>query len=235
MRVWRALLIVYAELDVRLPRGRWRKQRFHHRASDTEIDDATESFRAFPKLVADLTGGAAAVVPEIAQSESALGSLSAEENIGYWPTPDDTRRELDRLAPAGSYDSLFVFWPHQDAKRGSTILCRAWGLGMGASEWSNGATYAAVANAPSSAWRGEAPGEVWLHEWLHGVCHHFALRGHPMPARDADGAEVHGYSRSPTLGWTDYYRDLMTGNVSEDGKKLGIPLAGWGEDLSRAV
>lgn len=106
---------------------------------------------------------------------------------------------------------------------------------MGASEWSNGATYAVVANAPAQAWRGEAPGEVWLHEWLHGVCHHFASRGHVMPARDADGAEVHGYARSKAEGWTDYYRDLMSGNVVEDGRKLGIPLAAWARDGKRAV
>ena len=53
-------------------------------------------------------------------------------------------------------------------------------------------------------------------------------RGHDMPARDADGAEVHGYVRSARAGWTDYYRDLMSGNVEEDGRKLGIPLAAAG-------
>ncbi len=98
---------------------------------------------------------------------------------------------------------------------------------MGASEWTNGATYAAIANAPSSAWTNEARGEVWLHEWLHGVCAHFAQRGHIMPERDADGGELHGYVRSSTAGWTDYYRDLMSGNVLEDGRRFGIPADAW--------
>ena len=104
---------------------------------------------------------------------------------------------------------------------------------MGASKWSNGATYAVVANAPAPAWRGEAPGEVWLHEWLHGVCHHFAAQGHAMPTRDADGAEVHGYARSKADGWTDYYRDLMSGKVEEDGRTVGIPLEAWARKLDR--
>ena len=73
----------------------------------------------------------------------------------------------------------------------------------------------------------EARGEVWLHEWLHGVCAHFAQRGHVMPERDADGGELHGYVRSPTAGWTDYYRDLMSGKVLEGGKRLGIPGDAW--------
>lgn len=227
MNVWRALLIVYAELDVRLPSVRGRKRRFHHVATAKEIADATKSFKAFPKLASDLTAGAARVEPRIVQSEAPLKSLSKEGADSYWPSPDDTRRELDEFAPAGAYDSLFVFWPQHDFAAGSTIPCRGWGLGMGASDWSRGATYAVVANAPSKAWRGEAPGEVWLHEWLHGVCHHFAARGHVMPERDADGGGVHGYVRSEDEGWTQYYRDLMSGNVKEKGTKLGIPLTAW--------
>jgi hypothetical protein len=48
-----------------------------------------------------------------------------------------------------------------------------------------------------------------------------------MPERDADGGELHGYVRSPTAGWADYYRDLMSGNVLEGGKRLGIPGDAW--------
>jgi hypothetical protein len=95
--------------------------------------------------------------------------------------------------------SFSFFWPQRDLKNGTAVPCDAWGLAMGASKWTNDATYAAIANAPSSAWRNEARGEVWLHEWLHGVCAHFAQRGHVMPERDADGGELHGYVVHPPL------------------------------------
>ena len=235
MSVWRALLIVYRELDVRLPRGRWLKRHFHHVASVAEIADAIESFQAFPQLAASLTLGAAKLEPDIITIDSPLRSLSANGNACYWPSPEDTRRDLDDIAPMGSYESIFVFWPQNDCTKGTSIPCRGWGLGLAASEWSNGAIYAVVANAPSWAWHREAPGEVWLHEWLHGICHHFAAKGFAMPARDADGAEVHGYVRSSVEGWTAYYRDLMSGNVLENGQKLGIPLAAWYDYPSQAV
>jgi hypothetical protein len=225
--VWRALLLVYRELDVRLPHGRWRKRRFRHVATREQITDATESFRAFPQLVTGLTSGAAEVKPSIVEVDASLTSLTGQGGGFFWPSPDDTRRALDQFAPTGSYESIFVFWPQSDPLKDTLVPCRGWGLGIGASDWSNGATYAVVANAPSSAWQREAPGEVWLHEWLHGVCHHFANAGHTMPNRDADGAEIHGYVRSRTAGWTDYYRDLMTGNVPENGKLVGIPHDAW--------
>jgi hypothetical protein len=229
------LLIVYRELEVSLPHGRWRKRRFHHLAKEQAVVDAIESFRAFPSLVADLASGVARVEANVVEAGLPLTSLTQEEGGFFWPSPDDVRSELTTFAPAGSYESIFVFWPQNDSSTGTSIPCRGWGLGMGAGDWSNGATYAVVANAPSALWQGEAPGEVWLHEWLHGVCHHFQSRGHPMPERDADGAELHGYVRSPKRGWTQYYRDLMTGKVSENGGHLGIPLAAWREDLGRIV
>ncbi len=106
---------------------------------------------------------------------------------------------------------------------------------MGASRWSNDATYGVVGNAPSWAWHREAPGEVWLHEWLHGVCDYFAKQGHTIPMSDADGAEIHGYVRSQTAGWTNYYRDLLTGNVAENGKLVGIPRSAWAQQASHIV
>jgi hypothetical protein len=119
------------------------------------------------------------------------------------PSPDDTRQKLDSLAPAG-YDSTFVLWPQRNPIDRSFVPCAGWGLGMAASDWSNGATYASVGIAESLAWEVPMPREVWLHEWLHGVRAYFARLGYNMPDGDADGGARHGYVRSPISGWTDY-------------------------------
>jgi hypothetical protein len=223
MAAWKTLLLVYRELEVKLGRSK----RFHHVLSEGEVDNALWSFRGFPRLVEELTSGAASVESKIIKIERPLSSLTRRRQKEWWPSPGDTRPELDRFAPAGKFDSIFVFWPQHDFGRETSVPGYAWGLGMGGSDWSNGATYAAIANAPSASWKNEARGEVWLHEWLHGVCHHFAQRGHTMPDSDADGAELHGYTRSPTGGWTEYYRDLMNGTVVEKGERVGIPLRAW--------
>ena len=227
MHLTHALLLVYRQLDVKLHLGGWQRRRFQHAASDLEIADALESFRGFPDLVAQLTDGAAGVEYEIVHVDRALTSLTQETPTRCWPSPADTRAEIDRFAPADEFDSVFVLWPQRESSTGSHVPCDAWGLALPATAASNGATYAAITTAPGSAWRGEARGEVWLHEWLHGVCGGYARQGHTMPAHDADGAELHGYTRSPTVGWTDYYRALMTGNVLESGARVGIPITAW--------
>jgi len=227
--MWKALLLIYVELDVRVRIGGLPKRRFHHYLPSDAMDDAIESFRGFPDLVRELTSGAATIEYDIKTIVRPLTSLTQRSEKEFWPSPDDTRTELDQSGSSGKCDSVFVLWPQHNFERKTSVPGGAWGLAIGASHWTNGATYAAVANAPASAWRNEARGEVWLHEWLHGVCHHFAQRGFVMPERDADGAELHGYQRSPTIGWTDYYRDLMSGTVVKNGRSLGISIGAWAE------
>ena len=161
MKIWKTLLLVYRELDVRLPVDS-RKRRFHHIASEHEVADALDSFAGFPQLVSGLTGGRAGIEYEIVRPDHALTSLTRESSSRFWPSPDDIRSDLDEFAPPGRYDSVFVFWPQRDLKNGTGVPCDAWGLAIGASKWTNGATYAAIANAPSFAWTNEARGEVWL-------------------------------------------------------------------------
>lgn len=225
--IWKAILIVYERLEVRLPGRGWLSEKFSHRLAEREIADATMSFCAFPELVSDLTFGRAAIEYEIIRADRTLDSLTREDGETYWPSPDDTRPEVDLLAPAGSYDSIFVFWPQNDFERKRSIAARGWGLGMGATEWSNDATYATVANAPAPVWRVPKLGEVWLHEWLHGVCAYFRDLGHVMPSGDADGGSRHGYVQSEATGWTDYYRDLMNAGVLDAGRLTGIRPEGW--------
>jgi hypothetical protein len=228
MMIWRSLLLIYDAIDVRIHGRSGGSLRFSHSLTETEVRDGVRSFQQFPLLVEDLTSRRAGVEYQMHRVERCLTSLTHLSEGMYWPSPTDTREEIDRLAAAGSYESIFVLWPQNNIKNGTSVPSAGWGLGMAASAWSNNATYATVGNTESWIWQIPVAGEVWLHEWLHGVCAYFADRGHLMPDGDADGGGRHGYRQSPVSGWTDYYRDLMTAKVLDAGRATGIPLEAWG-------
>lgn len=225
--IWRAVLLVYRAIDVRFLDSAQRQRQFALSLTDLELSNGVESFKEFPGLVESLTSQRATVQFQIYRVERTLTSLAEMGEFMYWPSPDDTRPEIDWIETQGLCDSIFVLWPQRNLIDGSSIPCAGWGLGMAACSWSNGATYATVGNAAPSVWQIPMVGEVWLHEWLHGICGYFARLGYRMPDGDADGGARHGYGRSPVSGWTEYYRDLMTGNVLDEGAKTGIPLDAW--------
>ena len=227
--IWRALLLVYPSIDLRGAEAPLGRTRFRHRLSEAEVDAALASFLEFPGLVSNYTGARATIDHVVRRIDRPLQSLTPMGDGMYWPSPDDTRPELAQFSPAGTYDSLFVFWPQRNLETGKLIPTGGWGLAIAASNWSNGATYAAIANIEIPIWRTPAVGEVWLHEWLHGACGFFASRGYTMPDGDADGGDRHGYIQSPVTGWSDYYRDLMSGRVKEGDRSTGIPLEAWKE------
>jgi hypothetical protein len=228
MSIWQSLLLIYSRIDVQYLDRRKRVQHFAYALSDQEVLHAIGSFERFPPLVEELTSDRASIEYQIKRIERPLGSLTPMGEEMYWPSPDDTRIEIDRFAPPGRYDSIFVLWPQRNLLDGTSIPSGGWGLAIAACPWSNDATYSAVTNTESQIWQVPVVGEVWLHEWLHGACAFFAGQGHPMPDGDADGGSRHGYAQSPVSGWTTYYRDLMSGNVFENGKRTGIPLDAWG-------
>ena len=69
MKIWKTLLLVYRELDVRLPVDS-RKRRFHHVASEQEVADALDWFAGFPQLASELTRGKAGIEYEIVRPGS---------------------------------------------------------------------------------------------------------------------------------------------------------------------
>ena len=219
MVTWRALLLVYRSIALR--------GGFTHTLGDDEVRLALDSFAHFPPLATDLSAGEVGVACEVVHPDRPLTTLTPMGGDMRWPSPDDTRPELERLAPAGAWDSIFVLWPQRDLRTDAHVPTGGWGLAIRATEWSNGATYATVTNASEAVWAFPMAGEVWLHEWLHGVCDHFARRGFEMPERDADGGGQAGYTQSRVDGWTAYYRDLMTGRVPSGGRLLGIPAEAW--------
>jgi hypothetical protein len=98
-----------------------RPQHFVHVLSDKEVQDGIRSFRHFPALAEDLTSGRASVRYEIRRVERGLTSLTHMDEDMYWPSPTDTREEIDLLAAPGTCDSIFVLWPQHNFRDGTSV------------------------------------------------------------------------------------------------------------------
>lgn len=221
---WRILCLVFTEIDVQC-RDDTGRRRYKFSLPTEDVRKAEWSLGHLPRLARECSCGLAEITCDVRHASRPLSSLTPMGGKNFWPSPDDARPELERYAPA--YDSIFVFWPQHDPAGGGQIPTGGWGLAIGPGHVPGGGTYCSIANAPSPAWDVPRVGEVWLHEWLHGICDLYESRGFPMPEGNADGGGSHGYVQSPVTGWCGYYRDLMTGRVLDGGRYTGISPEAW--------
>lgn len=225
--VWRVLLLAYRHVEVDYTDDSGKQHHFSYKLPDEEVQAAVWSFRQFPSLAYKHSKGEVVIQYDIVYPARKIDSMTKMGKDVWWMSPDDTRTEIDEHVPKGSYDSILALVPLSNHATGEHVPTGGWGLAIPPTDWSNGATYCTVGNAPMDMWNEPDVGEVWLHEWLHGACAHFAKKGWAMPKGDADAGGSHGYQHSSIYGWGEFYRDLMTGQVLDEGRRTGITKEAW--------
>lgn len=139
---------------------------------------------------------------------------------------EDIEKALKAVDPAFSlklneYDTYFIFIPAKDPGLANAgfAMC-GWG-GYSPVDLKCGA----FAFVPSNFKFGNFSGQVFIHEWLHGVCHFYKNLGWDtqISSGDADDGGRFGYADG-TGNDLPYYEAMITGKVL-DKKQAGHPLA----------
>lgn len=230
---WKMLVLVYRNIDVDYVDLDGQPKHLTATMPQTDADNMIADFLHVPHqgLVygySDHYGELEADIVYVARAITHITYVNQNDpSVGYWIDPEDVRTELDTYAPKGKYDSIEVLWQASHPETGQSVPLGGWGWGGGPFESANGATYASIFNL--SWWWTYDPclGEVFLHEWLHGVTGYYMSMGYRFPPGDLHGAGENGYAQDPNGCWTTWYRDYMRGRVYVNGTPTGITEAAW--------
>lgn len=121
MPVWRALLLVYRSIDADYTDTEGTPRHFTYTLTQREVQDAVWSFRQFASIANEFSNGEVIILYDIIHITRPLTSLTLMGPNLWWPSPNDTRQELDQYAPPGTYDSILVLWPQTDFSTGQQI------------------------------------------------------------------------------------------------------------------
>lgn len=221
---WKMLVLVYRHTDVDYVDLDGQRK---HLTATMPAEDArlmVESFRHLTHrgVVYDYSGQVGELEAEVVYVNRPLTTLTPIGD-GYWPAPDDTRPEVNAYAPPGAYDSVLILWQASHPTTDQSIPSPGWGLGM----WAYDITYATVFNLGWIWPSGACDGEVFLHEWLHGVTGFYMSLDFPFPLVDLHGAGRKGYTTDEEGCWRSWLRDYMSGLVYEDGRRTGLTPEAW--------
>jgi hypothetical protein len=224
---WKMLILIYKNIDTYYTEGGVQK-RLTATMPAADIENMKNDFLNLPhqSVVNIYSNGTAELEAHVVVVDRALTNLEPIAD-GFWPSPDVTRQELDLYAPKGKYDSVIVFWQASHPTTGQSLPVYGWGLGYWPGDYANGMTYATVFNL-SWVWPNDlCQGEVFLHEWLHGVTGFYGWRGFAFLFEDLHGAEEAGYVTDADGCWKDWLKDYMRGLVYENGKRTALVTQSW--------
>ncbi len=229
MTQFKALAVIFDSIDVTL-NGKNIKDTLPA-ASPGKSSKKDEAKKGLNKFAAHLTklNSNVTMALTIEDTPKTLRKLSLIKN-GALDSPflhsADFEKAMQAAVPGfslswGQYDTVFVIVPATAAGlTGQGWSVNGWG------EYSpSHLKGAALAFIPSNYNMEEFEGQVFIHEWLHGVCHFYKMMGwtDTISNGDADDGGGLGYG-SVATGDLDYYKDLMTAQVKKNKKDPSSPL-----------
>jgi hypothetical protein len=222
---WKAVVLVYRETDVTFTQADGTDYHLHVQMGDTMHNLVLDTLGRFRSAVSSWSGGLAAMKMDIVDVPHALTSL---DKIGsaYWVGPQSVEADIDRYAPTGSYDSVFVVWQARD-NSGVDVPVGGWGLTLPPGSWANGAGYSSLIT-PSEMWwwtSSSAPEEVFVHEWMHQVVYFNEQQGR-LDTFDLHAGPTYGY-HDDNGSWKHWLSDVMQDKVWDTDHYIGISPAMW--------
>jgi hypothetical protein len=221
---WKGLVLIYRETDVTFTQANGSSYHLQATMTNTMYDLVKKTMGQAKNSVGTWSDGLAQMnltfvdVPHPITSLAPLGS-------GYWVGPQSVKPDLDRYAPTGTYDSIFVIWEPRDAA-GVKVPVGGWGLTLPNGTWSNGAGFSSIIT-PGQLWwwtNSAVPEEMFIHEWMHQVIFFHQKAG--RMELDLHAASKYGYVEVDGT-WKTWLRDVMRGRVNDNGTMLGVSRAIW--------
>jgi hypothetical protein len=213
-RAWKMVTLIFRTTDV-YAGGK------HVRTSMSltgRLGAAHQAALGVPSLFAKYSGYRGRATMDVIEVDETLHKVSRDAMGGFWVSPGDVKAELDRYAPKGRYDSIFIMWEPGTGQNAVDVRA-AWGMGpsTGGSD-TNGATYAAVHPDTSS--------EGLVHEWLHGAGAFYRGLGFDVP--DPHENRTFGFAHDDKNGsWGAWYTSLLSGEMRRDGERCGYRERVW--------
>jgi len=214
---WNVLILLYRNLD-----ATYGSSRYSAAMSNAQVAMLQNASANYASIASTWSSGLGSVQYTLRVVERPIATITPVFTDFFWITPQDVATELGPELAAARYDSVIALWDSGSAPTNDGGLAD-----VGPFTWNGHRfTWSTVLRGQDWFWSlHDAPGEVILHEWLHGVEGHYRNSTYVVP--DLHGATDHGYAEDPGGSWRTWYKDYMQGKVVKTGWTRGISPAVW--------
>ena len=224
---WYALVLIYPNTDTDYMDEFGEIKHFKGSLTDEQVANLKNAVNNWIMLTNSWSNQWGKIIADVKIISRPISSVTklGDNPLSYWVECKDVRVELDTYFSLEKYDSVIVLWYSGD------IPTDYWGLAyvgpVGGTYGGNYVTftYGTIIYGADWWWGGKYPGEVILHEWLHGLEGYYQSLGYSIPG--LHDAEKYGYHPDPDGSWKPWYSDYMQGKVISNGEYMGISYGVW--------
>lgn len=219
---WRVLLIVKAKGDIRADGFPDVK----YEMNPVDIAAVKAAFAEYtPTIVKDLSNGRLVWKPDVVISPTSLTKV-AKLGDGNWVGPECVATDIEKHAPLGKYDGVFVYWKDTDDKTRRSLK-GGFGWSIGPTEAAGGCGFSCVNFVPAKDFTRESEWtEVFIHEWLHQLEAFYGSNGVKLPRGGLHGNDNYGFKHKN--GWKHWYNAFINAELTEkDGTHVGLGESAW--------
>jgi hypothetical protein len=219
---WRVLLIIKAQGDIAttwMPNVQYQMSRQDIQAVTVAFNERT------PEYVKFLSNGRLIWKPDVVVSREPLTKVSGDAK-GALVSPECVQEDLEKYAPPGKYDGVFIYWKDRD-DRTNRGLNGGFGWTSTSANGHKGLGFTCVNYMPLKDIVGSSGStEVFLHEWLHQLEAFYLAKGVRICRGGLHGNDNYGFK--DRNGWKHWYAAFMNAQLpEEDGGRSGLGENAW--------
>lgn len=224
---WNFLCLIFDKTDVNLNINGASKN-FNLTLSKSDINDMKLCINRFKTSMEEMSKGKIEVNYDIKEIQTPITSMSYDEENGYFVSPYDVKKVIDKYIALGKYDHIFIAFRTGDINSKEEIPVNDW-IGLGSMEYRNiGFSNIRLPNSNSNyIYKYDEsinifPEEVYVHEFLHTLERNSLEYGYERP--ELHDYEKYGYKSQNKTGLKEWYNDYMNKNIKSTSKGLvGLP------------
>lgn len=224
---WNFLCLIFDKTDVNLNINGTNKN-FNLTLSKSDINDMKLCINRFKTSMEEMSKGKIEVNYDIKEIQTPITSMSYDKENGYFVSPYDVKKVIDKYIALGKYDHIFIAFRTGDINSKEEIPVNDW-IGLGSMEYRNiGFSNIRLPNSNSNyIYKYDErinifPEEVYVHEFLHTLERNSLEYGYERP--ELHDYEKYGYKSQNKTGLKEWYNDYMNKNIKSTSKGLvGLP------------
>lgn len=224
---WNFLCLIFDKTDVNLNINGTNKN-FNLTLSKSDINDMKLCINRFKTSMEEMSKGKIEVNYDIKEIQTPITSMSYDKENGYFVSPYDVKKVIDKYIALGKYDHIFIAFRTGDINSKEEIPVNDW-IGLGSMEYRNiGFSNIRLPNSNSNyIYKYDErinifPEEVYVHEFLHTLERNSLEYGYERP--ELHDYEKYGYKSQNKTGLKEWYNDYINKNIKSTSKGLvGLP------------